>query len=116
MSILGQSATASTDAAVKRSLTSQFVVSNVVGTPFSTSVARQIRKVDGVRSVAEFRTAGGEVKGDRAFLGAVDARSLGLAVALPVSRARCSRCGPAPSPSTSSPPSVVASSSATRCP
>ena len=86
MSILGQSATASTDAAVKRSLTSQFVVSNVVGTPFSTSVARQIRKVDGVRSVAAFRTAGGEVKGDRTFLGAVDAKSLGLAVALPVAQ------------------------------
>jgi putative ABC transport system permease protein len=84
MSILGQSASASTDAAVKRSLTSQFVVSNVVNNPFSTSVARQIRRVDGVRSVAEFRTAGGEVKGHRAFLGAVDAQSLGLAVALPV--------------------------------
>ncbi|QWZ09283.1 FtsX-like permease family protein [Nocardioides panacis] len=84
MSILGQSATASTDAAVKRTLTSQFVVSNVVGTPFSTSVARQIRRVDGVRDVAEFRTAGAEIKGDRAFVGAIDARSLGLALALPV--------------------------------
>ena len=84
MSILGQSATASVDASVKRSLTSQFVVSNVVGTPFSTSVAREIRKVDGVRSVAELRTAGGEIKGDRAFLGAVDAQALGLALALPV--------------------------------
>ncbi|CAN5661850.1 FtsX-like permease family protein [soil metagenome] len=84
MSILGESATASTDAAVKRSLTSQFVVSNVVNTPFSTSVARQIRQVDGVRSVAEFRTAGGTIKGDRGYLGAVDAQSLGLAVALPV--------------------------------
>ena len=84
MSILGQSATASTDAAVKRSLTSQFVVSNVVGTPFSTAVAKQIRAVDGVRSVAAFRTAGADVKGDGAFLGAVDARALGLALALPV--------------------------------
>ena len=84
MSILGQSATASTDAAVKRSLTSQFVVSNVVGTPFSTSIARKIRRVDGVRSVAAVRTAGGEVKGDRTWLGAVDAQALGLALALPV--------------------------------
>jgi putative ABC transport system permease protein len=84
MSILGQSATASTDAAVKRTLTSQFVVSNVVGTPFSTSVAREIRRVDGVRDVAEFRTAGAEIEGDRAFVGAIDAQSLGLAVALPV--------------------------------
>jgi putative ABC transport system permease protein len=84
MAVLGQSATASTDAAVKRGLTSQFVVSNVVGTPFSTSVAKQIRRVEGVRSVAELRTAGAEVKGDRGFVGAVDAEALGLAIALPV--------------------------------
>jgi len=84
MAVLGQSATASTDAAVKRGLTSQFVVSNVVGTPFSTSVAKQIRRVEGGRSVAELRTAGAEVKGDRGFVGAVDAEALGLAIALPV--------------------------------
>jgi putative ABC transport system permease protein len=84
MSILGRSATASTDAAVERTLTSQFVVSNVVGTPFSTSIARQIRRVDGVQSVAEFRTASATVDRDRAFVGAVDPRDLGLALAVPM--------------------------------
>jgi putative ABC transport system permease protein len=86
MSILGRSATASTDAAVARTLTSQFVVSNVVGTPFSTDVARQIRRVDGVRSVAQFRSAVARI-GDRpAFVGAIDPRDLGLALAVPVTR------------------------------
>ena len=37
-----------------------------------------------MRDVAEFRTAGADIKGDRAFVGAIDARSLGLALALPV--------------------------------
>ncbi|MCW2817417.1 MAG: transporter permease, partial [Marmoricola sp.] len=84
ISILGQSATASTDAAVKRTLTSQFVVSSVVGAPFSTSVAARVRRIDGVSSVATVRTAGAQVHGDRAFLGAVDPRDLGLALAVPV--------------------------------
>jgi putative ABC transport system permease protein len=84
MSILGQSATASTDAAVERTLTSQFVVSNVVGTPFSTSVADRIREVDGVRSVAQVRTAGATVAGDGSFVAAVNPRALGLALAVPM--------------------------------
>jgi putative ABC transport system permease protein len=84
MSILGQSATASTDAAVERTLTSQFVVSNVVGTPFSTSVADRIREVDGVRSVAQVRTAPAKVAGDRSFVAAVNPRALGLALAVPM--------------------------------
>jgi putative ABC transport system permease protein len=84
MSILGQSATASTDAAVKRSLTSQFVVSNLVGTPFSTSIAKEIRKVDGVRNVAELRTATARIGRNRIFVAAIDPRDLGLALAVPV--------------------------------
>jgi putative ABC transport system permease protein len=86
MSILGRSATASTDAAVARTLTSQFVVSNVVGTPFSTDVARQIRRVDGVRNVAEFRSAFAQIGSRGAFVGAVDPRDLGLALAVPVTK------------------------------
>jgi len=83
MAILGTSASASTDAAVKRSLTSQLVVSNVVGQPFSAAIAPRIRKVEGVRSVAVLRTANATVEGRRVFVGAVDPRDLGLAVAVP---------------------------------
>jgi len=94
MSILGQSATASTDAAVKRTLTSQFVVSNVVQTPFSTSVAARIRKVPGVRSVAAVRTAGATIRGQRAFVGAVDPRTLGVALAVPMEAGTLLALGP----------------------
>jgi putative ABC transport system permease protein len=86
MSILGRSATASTDAAVARSLTSQLVVSNVVGTPFSTDIARQVRAVPGVRDVAQFRSAFAQVRGRGAFVGAADPADLGLALAVPVRR------------------------------
>jgi putative ABC transport system permease protein len=83
MSILGQSATASTDAAVKRSLTSQFVVSSVIRTPFSTSIADDVRAVDGVRSVAALRTTFARIGGRGAFVAAVDPQQLGLALAVP---------------------------------
>ena len=94
IAILGESASASTDAAVQRTLTSQFVVSNVVGTPFSTSVAKEVRKVDGVSSVAELRTAVAKIGSDRTFVGAVDPRSLGLALAVPVKAGSLLALGP----------------------
>ena len=84
MSILGRSATASTDAAIEEALVSQFVVSNVVGTPFSPSVGRQIREVDGVDSVAQFRQAFGQVGGGGAFIGAADPDDLDAALNVPV--------------------------------
>jgi putative ABC transport system permease protein len=94
MSILGQSATASTDAAVKRTLTSQFVVSNVVQSPFSTNIAKRVRQVPGVQSVVSVRTANATVRGDRAFLGAVDPRALGLALAVPMQQGSLLALGP----------------------
>lgn len=84
MSILGQSATASVDAAVKSTLTSQFVVSNVVGTPFTPSVAQRIRRLDGVQDVSQFRSAVGRIGGRQAFIGAVDPRTFALALAVPM--------------------------------
>ncbi len=75
MSVLGQSATASVDAAVKNTLTSQFVVSNVVGSPFTPSVAQRIRQLDGVADVSEFRSASATIRGRDAFVGAVDPRT-----------------------------------------
>jgi putative ABC transport system permease protein len=94
MSILGQSATASTDAAIKRTLTSQFVVSNVVQTPFSTNIAERIRRVPGVADVASVRTASATIRGDRAFVGAVDPQVLGLALAVPMQQGSLLALGP----------------------
>ena len=72
MSIFGQSAKASTDKAVQDTLTADFVVSNAVGTPFSPTIATEIRQQPGVGTVAEFRSANGEIDGDQVFLGAAD--------------------------------------------
>jgi len=77
MSIFGQSAKASTNKAVQDTLTADFVVSNAVGTPFSSTIAQQIRKLPGVQTVAEFRQAIGKVDGRQEYgIGAADPRQL----------------------------------------
>jgi putative ABC transport system permease protein len=95
MSIFGSSASASTDAAIGKSLTSQFIVSNVVGQPFSTDVAEQIRRLDGVSGVAELRNAYPELKGGgNAWTVGVDPRAFGLAFAVPAVAGSFARLGP----------------------
>lgn len=84
MSIFGQSAKASTDKAVNDTLTADFVVSNAVGTPFSPTIAEQIRKQPGVQTVAEFRSANGEIDGDQVFLGAADPMQLQEVLDIPM--------------------------------
>ena len=84
MSIFGSSASASTDAAIGKSLTSQFIVSNVVGQPFSTDVADQISGLDGVSGVTQLRSAFPELKGGgSAWTVAVDPKAFGLAFQVP---------------------------------
>ena len=94
MSILGRSAEASTDKAVRSLLTSQLVVSNVVGSPFSTDVARQVRRVPGIDSVAAFRTGFAKVGSRDAFVGAVNPADLGLALAVPMQQGTMAALGP----------------------
>ncbi len=94
MSVLGRSAQASTDKAVQGTLTSQLVVSNVVGAPFSPDVARQVRRVHGVRQVVQLRTTFASVHGHRAYIGAVDPRQLGIAVSVPVRAGSLAALGP----------------------
>ncbi len=84
MSIFGSSASASTDAAIGKTLTSQFIVSNVVGQPFSTAVAKEIRTRDGVAGVTELRTAFPELKGGgSAFVVGIDPQAFRTAFAIP---------------------------------
>jgi putative ABC transport system permease protein len=85
MSILGSSASASTDAAIGKTLTSQFVVSNVVSQPFSPAIADDIREVDGVAGVSRLRAAYPELKGrgGTAWTVAVDPSAFGVALAVP---------------------------------
>ena len=85
MSILGSSASASTDAAIAKTLTSEFVVSNVVGQPFSTDVATQIGRLDSVETVASLRYANPEVKGGGgAWMAAIDPAAFGQVMNVPM--------------------------------
>ena len=84
MSILGASASASTDKALEKAVTSQFIVSNVVGTPFSTSVADEIREVDGIETVAQFRQGPAEIRKQGAWVGASDPDDLSAALDVPM--------------------------------
>ena len=84
MSIIGQSAKASTvEGRQARTLTADFVVSNAVGSPFSPTIAKQIRKLPGVQTVAEFRSANGKIDGDQVFLGAADPVAAGAGAQRP---------------------------------
>jgi putative ABC transport system permease protein len=84
MSILGSSASASTDKALDEAVTSQFIVSNVIGTPFSTSVADDIRQVDGIETVAQLRQGYAEIRGASAWSAAADPEDLGAALDVPM--------------------------------
>ncbi|MBA2445806.1 MAG: FtsX-like permease family protein [Nocardioidaceae bacterium] len=84
MSILGQSAKVSTDKAIEESLTAELIVSNATGQFFSTAYGDQIRELDGVASVTTFRQATAKLGESQAYLQAVDPRSLGAALQLPV--------------------------------
>ncbi|CAN5247100.1 ABC transporter permease [soil metagenome] len=57
MSILGSSAKASVDASVAETFAGDLVVSNVIGVPFSPTIADRIEKTDGVTSVSRLRYA-----------------------------------------------------------
>ncbi|HET7690883.1 MAG TPA: FtsX-like permease family protein [Nocardioidaceae bacterium] len=84
VAIFGQSASASTDVALEDSMKAELVVSNVVGVPFSTDIAAQIRAVDGVRSVVQVQQAFPKADGDSTFMSSIDPRSIGDAIDLEV--------------------------------
>lgn len=84
MSILGQSAKASTDKAIEESLTAELIVSNATGQFFSPAYADKIRDIDGVASVTVFRQAGAKIGDSQVFLQAVDPAALGAALQVPI--------------------------------
>ncbi len=95
MSIFGASASASTDSAIEKTLTSQYVISNVVGQSFSPAVADQVRALDGVAGVTEIRSAYPELKGGgSAWTVGVDPAALGAAIALPLAAGSFTDLGP----------------------
>ena len=84
MSILGQSAKASTDKAIQQNLTAQLIVSNATGQFFSPAYARQIRSLDGVSAVTEFRSASAKLDTNQIFIQAVDPAVLGFGLQVPL--------------------------------
>ncbi len=72
MSILGASMKASFDKVITAAVNSQLVVSNAIQTPFSPAIADQIRPIDGVDTVSQFRQAPGKVDGESSWIGAAD--------------------------------------------
>ncbi|HET6627870.1 MAG TPA: FtsX-like permease family protein [Nocardioidaceae bacterium] len=73
MSVLGASVNKSIDAGVQEEFTADFLLSNAIGQPFSTSVAEQARDLDGVAAVAPMQWLPTKV----------DKQNLGLTVADP---------------------------------
>jgi putative ABC transport system permease protein len=76
MAVFGASLKASLDKSISATLTSQFVVSNATGQGFSPTVAKEVRSVDGVQTVAEFRQQEAKLDGSTIFLGAADPRDV----------------------------------------
>jgi len=77
MSVLGASINKSIDVGVKKQFTSDYLVSNAIGQPFSPTIAEDIRSVDGVGTVAPSQTISLEIGDDRFNVSAGDSRALG---------------------------------------
>jgi putative ABC transport system permease protein len=72
MAILGDSAKASVDQAIKENFVGDFVVSSVFGEPFSPSIADEMANVDGVERVLRERWGQAEREGDFFGIAAID--------------------------------------------
>jgi putative ABC transport system permease protein len=82
MAVFGASASASTQSTIERVVTSQYIISNVIGQPFSPRVAEQVSELDGVSSVASMRQAFVDVDGSGSAVGGIDPEAFGVELAL----------------------------------
>ncbi len=76
MSILGASMKSSFEKVFTAALSSQLIVSNAIQTPFSPAIAEEIRPIDGVKTVAQFRQAQATFDGGTIFVGAANPEGL----------------------------------------
>jgi len=72
VAVFGESAKASTDAVLERTLKADFILTSPSFTGFSTSAAGGLRGVPGVLAVSEIRQAAFRVEGETAFATSVD--------------------------------------------
>ena len=84
MAVIGESTNESIDVAFEDDLTADFVVSNALGQPFSTSVAADVARLDGVAELAQVRWQAGQVAGDDANLAALDPAAFATAANLDI--------------------------------
>ena len=82
MSVLGVGCRARVDAAVEKDVISLHRV-QLVGQSFSTAVADSIREIDGVRAVANIRSAPADIDGSSTFPAAADPDDLGEVLDVP---------------------------------
>jgi putative ABC transport system permease protein len=80
MSVFGASAKASVDKSINDNFAADYVISNAIGQPFSTTVTRDVAKVPGVAAVSPMRYLSVSINEDRGFAAAVDPVALGKAV------------------------------------
>ncbi len=76
MSVLGSSVNKSIDASVQEEFTADFLLTNAIGQPFSTSIAEQAREVDGVAAVAAMQWLPAKVGADNLGLTVADPADL----------------------------------------
>ncbi|MEO7069610.1 MAG: FtsX-like permease family protein [Nostocoides sp.] len=77
MTVLGASAKSSVDKAIGQEFAGDFVVSNAIGMPFSSTITKDVATVSGVQTVAPVRWYGATAGTDKdAFIAAVDPATL----------------------------------------
>ena len=76
MSVLGASINKSIDVGVKKEFTTDYLISNAIGQPFSATIGEQIAKIDGVGQLSAMQTTAFRIKGSSLYATAVDSASL----------------------------------------
>lgn len=76
MSVLGSSINKSIDVSVTKQFTSDYIISNAIGQAFSPTIAEDVRRVDGVQTVAPTQSTSLEVNGDQVNATAGDSSEL----------------------------------------
>lgn len=82
MSVFGASAKASVDKSIDSTFAADYVVSNAIGLPFSTTVTKDVAAVPGVDTVSPLRYLPVSLNGDRGFAAALDPVAFAKAVPL----------------------------------
>jgi putative ABC transport system permease protein len=90
MSVFGASAKASVDKSINENFVADYVVSNAIGQPFSSSITADVAKVPGVEVATPLRYTVFKSGGDTKFAAAIDPATFGRAVPVEVLKGKIS--------------------------